>query len=429
MNSWFDGIRIDEIAFCEDFMQEQPLLFVDGIFYSKDGTISEQQLEKRITDKLIAERVRNGIYQKTASLISLLKARCFCDRFDSVPDEINVLNGTIKSDGCFSSAKKFCQNRLNVSYNSNALSPVKWLKFLDDLLEQSDILTLQEYMGYCMISSTKAQAMLFIIGNGGEGKSRIGSVMYRLFDNSAYFGSINEIAEDKFLKYNLIGKSVLIDDDMNLEGLKNTSFLKSLATAETPISVQAKGKQAIQVRLNCRTMVFANGTPKSLYDKTAGWERRLIILSTKPVPDSRVNDPDLSDKLTEEVEGIFLWALEGLKRLKSQGFKFTLSVRTRKNIMEMKEENCSVVGFLADTQFVSFGFEFECSTADLYYGYCHWCRLNGVTFIKQESFSTWMKHNAEKYGLVYDRYVVSVGSTKKARGYRGIKCLYRVCVV
>jgi len=126
------------------------------------------------------------------------------------------------------------------------------------------------------------------------------------------------------------------------------------------------------------------------------------------------------------VDGIF-YSKDGT--ISEQGFKFTLSVRTRKNIMEMKEENCSVVGFLADTQFVSFGFEFECSTADLYYGYCHWCRLNGVTFIKQESFSTWMKHSAEKYGLVYDRYVVSVGSTKKARGYRGIKCLYRVCVV
>ena len=103
--------------------------------------------------------------------------------------------------------------------------------------------------------------MLFIIGNGGEGKSRIGTVMYQIFGNSAHFGSINEIAEDKFLKYNLIGKSVLIDDDMNLEGLKDTSFLKSLATAETPISVQAKGRQAIQFRLTCRAMVFANGVP------------------------------------------------------------------------------------------------------------------------------------------------------------------------
>ena len=53
-------------------------------------------------------------------------------------------------------------------------------------------------------------------------------------------------------------------------------------------------------------MCFANGTPKSLYDKTDGWERRLIILSAKPVPKDRITDPFLSEKLLGEKEGIFL---------------------------------------------------------------------------------------------------------------------------
>ena len=46
-----------------------------------------------------------------------------------------------------------------------------------------DITTLQEFMGYCLIPSTKAQAMMFIIGNGGEGKSRIGIIMKEIFKN------------------------------------------------------------------------------------------------------------------------------------------------------------------------------------------------------------------------------------------------------
>ena len=63
MSSWFDGIKIDEVAFCEAFTEECPLIFVDGVFYTKDGTTSEQ-LEKQITDKLIAERVKQGISKK-----------------------------------------------------------------------------------------------------------------------------------------------------------------------------------------------------------------------------------------------------------------------------------------------------------------------------------------------------------------------------
>lgn len=120
--------------------------------------------------------------------------------------------------------------------------------------------------------------------------------MYSIFGEAAYFGSITELAGNKFLKANLVGKMVLIDDDMKLEGLKVTSFLKSLATSETPITVQAKGKQGHQVKLKCRAMCFANGAQKSLCDKTDGWERRLIILSAKAVPTGRVNDSFLSEK-------------------------------------------------------------------------------------------------------------------------------------
>lgn len=40
---------------------------------------------------------------------------------------------------------------------------------------------MQEYLGYCLIPSTKGQKMLMLIGKGGEGKSRIGVVMNTIF--------------------------------------------------------------------------------------------------------------------------------------------------------------------------------------------------------------------------------------------------------
>lgn len=49
--------------------------------------------------------------------------------------------------------------------------------FLSELLEDEDILTLQEYLGYCLIPTTRGQTMMLLKGNGGEGKSRIGVVM------------------------------------------------------------------------------------------------------------------------------------------------------------------------------------------------------------------------------------------------------------
>ena len=50
------------------------------------------------------------------------------------------------------------------------------MKFLSELLDEEDILTLQEYMGYTLLPSNKAQKLMMLLGKGGEGKSRIGLV-------------------------------------------------------------------------------------------------------------------------------------------------------------------------------------------------------------------------------------------------------------
>lgn len=148
-------------------------------------------------------------------------------------------------------------------------------------------------------------------------------------------------------------------------------------------------------------MCFSNGAPKSLYDKTDGWERRLIILSAKPVPSDRVNDPFLSEKLIAEKEGIFLWAYRGLLRLINNDYKFTVSEKSRRNLLQMKEDNCNIIGFLKDEQLIKFGNGLECSTADLYSAYCYWCSLNSVTALKRESFNGWLKQNHRRYEITY----------------------------
>ena len=423
---WYNGKDVYEVSFCNEFLEEHPMKFVDGKFYNTDGVVDIQTIRKMISDKLLAEQVQKDFAKRVNALTGALQSICYAPDFEGSENEINLLNGVLTTGLEFRpDERKICRNRLNVNYNPTAPEPERWLAFLNDLLEPEDILTLQEYMGYCLIHSTKAQAMLFITGNGGEGKSRIGVVMYKIFGEAAYFGSMTDLAADKFLKANLVGKMVLIDDDMNLEAIKDTSFLKSLATAETPITVQAKGKQGIQVKLKCRAMCFANGAPKSLYDKTDGWERRLIILSAKPVPKGRVNDPYLAEKLCGEIEGIFLWAYKGLRRLIANDYKFTISERSRSNLAQMKEDNCNIISFLKDEQLIRFGAGMECSTADLYSAYCYWCILNSVTPLRRESFNLWLKNNHTKYNIEYSNKVENRSSGKRARGYIGIETTYR----
>ena len=95
-------------------------------------------------------------------------------------DRIHVANGTLFLNGEFRVEKEFCRNRLPIRYDPSAPQPETWLRFLSDLLEAEDILTLQEYLGYCLIPTNRGQVMMLLKGNGGEGKSRIGVVMQKL---------------------------------------------------------------------------------------------------------------------------------------------------------------------------------------------------------------------------------------------------------
>ena len=103
-------------------------------------------------------------------IIKALKLAAYADPLPLQCDRIHVANGTYFLDGTFTEEKEYCGNRLPVSYRADAPAPEHWLHFLSELLEPEDIPALQEYLGYCLIPSTKGQKMLMLIGKGGEGQ-------------------------------------------------------------------------------------------------------------------------------------------------------------------------------------------------------------------------------------------------------------------
>ena len=46
---WFDGHKVNEILFCEEFRKEHPMICVKGNFFTKDGLVEdEKNLETEI---------------------------------------------------------------------------------------------------------------------------------------------------------------------------------------------------------------------------------------------------------------------------------------------------------------------------------------------------------------------------------------------
>ena len=168
--AWFDGNKVNDVLFCEDFLAGHPMKCIHGTFFDINGAIGDaEQIKAEIYHK-ISPYVTSNIAKRATSLLDALRIRSYSPPMPFQTDRIHVANGTYFLSKGFSAQKEFCMNRLPVKYVPDAPEPSRWLAFLGQLLEPEDIATLQEFMGYVLLPTTKGQKMMIVIGRGGEGK-------------------------------------------------------------------------------------------------------------------------------------------------------------------------------------------------------------------------------------------------------------------
>lgn len=417
------GYRIIDNVFVEDFCGKRSLKCVNGILYDEDGRIDDREIKSNIQN-CIKPWCDAGLSNRTVSLLEAVKNECYCNAPEADPSVIHCADGAIqvKKDGTLQFLeRRFAFNRMDVSTEFSGEKPERWLSFLEELLYPEDIPTLQEYMGYCLLPTTRAQVMLFLIGRGGEGKSRIGVVLNALFKASMLTGKLNAIQEDKFAGAQLENRLLFLDDDLKSAKLKDTDLLKSIVTAETPMLVQRKGIDPYSIQLYCRIMAFGNQAMSSLFDRSDGFYRRQIILECKKRPKDRVDDTGLSQTLVAEKQMIFQWMLAGLQRLVKNGYKFTRSTRSLGYIDVMKEEDNNVIAFLRDSSAVEYGAVYETSSRDLYDAYCRWCTANAEKPMGERTVFSFLKRNEEEYGVKSSNHIIKPGEKRRLRGYKGIR--------
>ena len=421
---WFDGKTINEVIFCEEFLRDYPMIMVNGTFFTVNGIVNdENRLKKEIYDR-IKPYVTSNIAKRVTNLLDVMRMECCAADLLLYQDRIHVANGTYHLDGTFSTEKDYCRNRLPVAYLPDAPQPVTWLHFLSQLLEPEDILTLQEFIGYCFIPSTKGQKMLMLTGKGGEGKSRIGVVLRALLGTNMKTGSVAKVETSTFARADLEHELLMLDDDMKLEALPQTNNIKAIITAELPMDLERKRQQSYQGDLYVRFIGLGNGVLQALHDRSVGFFRRQIILTTKEKDPNRKDDPYIAEKMTAEAEGIFLWALEGLHRLIANDFRFTLSQSALDNLNDAVSDGNNIIDFLASEGYIRFRADYEASSKNLYAVYKQWCDDNALNSLSQKSFCSFLKQNESRYNLEYTNKV-NIGGGRFARGFVGIELLQR----
>jgi putative DNA primase/helicase len=149
--------------------------------------------------------------------------------------------------------------------------------------------------------------------------------------------------QDQFHRVTLHRKLVNMAAELNSMTVNQSDYFKRIVSGDT-IDAAHKHKPVFSFRPYAR-LVFAMNRMPQVKDTSHGFYRRLILVPFKRKFEGDDADKRLSNKLMAELDGIFLWALEGLERLyRNDGF--TEPQSSRKRLAGYKRANNPVVAFV-----------------------------------------------------------------------------------
>ena len=421
--AWTDGKTINEALFAEAFLMDHKLAYCGGSFFTPEGRLEDlDSLRSSIFEEL-RPYASTGISKKVSNIIDVIRMSAYREDLPLPTDRIHLANGTLFLNGEFKEGKdEIVRSRLPVRYDPDAPEPALFYRFLDELFYPEDQAAIQEYIGYCLLPVTKAQRMLIVKGRGGEGKSQFGTVVRRLFGINAKDGSIGKISDDRFACADLENILIMVDDDMKTDKLKNTSRIKHIVTNQGPMDLERKGEQSHQGNLYVRLIALSNDDLLSLFDRGDGFYRRQLIIDTRPREALREDDPFIAEKMCQEMEGIFLWAYEGLQGLLRQNYRFTESGRAMENRENVKRDANNVIPFLESEGYIRLTEDGSVSAGELYRVYTFWCGENAFYPLQRRSFSSQLIACRERFGIRYDNNV-RIAAGRRVWGFHGIEAV------
>ena len=225
--------------------------------------------------------------------------------------------------------------------------PEKFIWFLKEILEWFEdvdgvVSFLQEYLWWLFVSDTKYERSLMLYWSGANWKWVLLNIINEMLGktNCSNIG-LHEINNDQYL-YNLIGKLVNIDSDMQQNVQLDSWIIKKLISGEV-LSAKGLYKQPIEFKSFVRLLLATNELP---YLKTIdnSIKRRFVFIHLKQSFYGREN-PNLKKELLEERDSIFVWVVEGLKRLLDRDW-FDIPKELEGELLKFIKENDTIELFL-----------------------------------------------------------------------------------
>ncbi len=259
-------------------------------------------------------------------------------------------------------------------YDRRAECP-RFLEWLTTMLDGdgSAVALLQEFFGYWLTPDTSRQCALFLVGEGGTGKSTLIHVAKNLIGtgNCAFLG-ISDLGRD-FAIASTEGKLLDISDETG-DLPANAESIFKWWLGGTEMQLERKFADRRTFKPTARLLVAMNPPGPRIRDMTEAVYRRIRILPMNHRIDPHNYDVGLWSRLLEELPGIFNWAVRGLARVTEKGFSDCS--RGEELLQQCRVRSQPHTEFVSDCVVRKTGG--FVTSANLRSAYTEWCQEQGV---------------------------------------------------
>lgn len=206
----------------------------------------------------------------------------------------------------------------------------RWTEFLETCQPDPDMRSfLQRLAGYSLLGHNREHALVFIIGEGGNGKGVFTEAWAGVLGNyaglvhrTAFLAGRNE--NHPTAMADLHGLRLALVSEVPAGAVWDEDAVKK-ATGDATLKARKMGQDFFEFPVSFLPVVVGNHEP-TLRDVGDSMKRRLHIVpfeavtfKSDPVDSERQADKELSRRLKEEYPAIMHWILEGLRQYLEEG--------------------------------------------------------------------------------------------------------------
>jgi len=336
---------------------------------------------------------------------------------DNYPNLFNLQNGMFNLETMKlqeHDKKHYVTAQAGFNYDPKAQAPnfKEWLAqmLVYPVSEQTDwnlVNLVQEMMGYVLTGDTSHRVSFWIVGASGTGKSTLVNLMVHMAKSYHTTIDLNQLATNRFLLARIAGKRLITSIEASA-GVKLEDGIYKTLVSDDVVLADVKNKEPIEFVPQGKIVWAMNNLPY-LSDRSGAIDSRVVIIPmTRQIPRDDW-DLELDDKLLEELPGIFNFALEGLSRLRRQGY-FTSVPQSEQMSREYRKMQDIYAAFLDDEQWCKLEDSGKTQPTALYKAFCSWASENGI------------RHVASKISISREWERLGLDKTKaKYHWYHGVE--------